>query len=90
MTWQDFINGFIFELLGAVVVWLNVRTLMRDRVVAGVSWWAFAFFVAWGCWNMYYYPHLGQWASFIGAVLVVLANLTWCILALRYGRSSPR
>ena len=50
----------------------------------GVSAWAFVFMATWGVWNMYYYPHLGQWASFAGGVVINSANVTWVVLAFRY------
>lgn len=41
-----------------------------------------AFFSAWGIWNLVYYPTLGQWASFIGGVLLVAGNVAWVVLAI--------
>lgn len=81
--WQDFFNGS-FELLGSIAIWLHVVQLMKDKEVKGVSWWAFAFFFSWGIWNLYYYPHLNQWASFFGGLFIVAANGTWLWLALKY------
>jgi len=72
----DLFNG-AFEALGAAMLLLNVRQLWRDRRVQGVHWAPTVFFVAWGAWNLFYYPHLGQWFSFFGGLGVVLANLAW-------------
>lgn len=82
----DAING-LFELLGGMWVWHNVVVLRRDKMVRGVSWVVQALFTAWGWWNLYYYPHLGQWASFAGGVMMVVANSTWTVLAVRYRRN---
>ncbi len=79
---HDLINGS-FELLGAIFTWRNFQQLRRDRQVAGVYWPTTAFFAAWGLWNLIYYPHLGQWASFAGGVLLVIGNVAWVALALR-------
>jgi hypothetical protein len=38
-----------------------------------------------GFWNLFYYPHLDQWLSFAGGVLIVLANTVWIAMAVHYG-----
>jgi hypothetical protein len=85
----DLVNG-AFELSGGVVCWLNVKRLLRDRSVQGVDWRVSAFFSAWGFWNLFYYPQLGQWASFAGGVALVIANTTWVVLALRLIKEGQR
>ena len=55
----DYINGS-FEVLAGLFVLLNVRRILRDKTVRGVSILPTAFFTLWGFWNMYYYPYLGQ------------------------------
>ncbi len=80
----DIANG-LFEFFGGLVVWLNVRRLVRDRGYAGVNWMVAAFFSCWGFWNLYYYPSLGQWWSFAGGLAIVSANTVWLVMALRYG-----
>lgn len=83
MQGPDLVNA-VFELWGGVAVWQNVRALWRDKVVMGSSISAVAFFVCWGLWNLFYYPHLEQWASLVGAVFIVAGNLAWVALALHY------
>lgn len=85
MTTPDIING-LFEFGGAITLGLNVRRLLKDRMIAGVSIVPTAFFAAWGYWNLYYYPHLGQWVSFLGGLGVVIANTVWVVLALYFQR----
>lgn len=80
---NDAINAF-FELGGAVLIWLNVRRLHRDKMVRGVFWPVNVFYTAWGVWNVYYYPALGQTLSFWAGLGVVLGNAAWCALAWRY------
>jgi hypothetical protein len=72
----DLINGS-FEFVGSLMLWRNVAQLYRDKMVRGVHWSATGFFAAWGYWNLFYYPHLGQWLSFSGGVSIVAANTIW-------------
>lgn len=83
MNTPDTING-AFELFGAVAATLNILKLLKDKSVKGVDWRVAAFWVGWGLWNLYYYPHLSQWSSFIGGAFVVVANAAWVMLALKY------
>ena len=85
VTIADAVNG-CFELFGGAFLMLNVQRLMRDKRVAGVRIAPVMFFTAWGFWNLYYYPSLGQWASFAGGIAVVGVNTLWIGLALWYGR----
>jgi len=79
----DAINA-LFQVLGAFIVLLNVYRVYRDKIVRGVDWRVTAFFVAWGLWNMYYWPHLGQWLSFWAGVAMTLSNLVYLGLMLFY------
>lgn len=81
------INGG-FELVGSAMTWMNVRQVWKDRGYAGVYPPAILIFFSWGFWNLYYYPHLGQWASFVGGVSLVTANLLWLIGMVRFGKKS--
>jgi hypothetical protein len=85
MSWQDLVNG-AFEIGGGLMVLLHCRQLYRDKQVRGASWIATAFFASWGWWNLYYYPHLNQWLSFAGGVVIVLANTLWVFMMLYYIR----
>jgi hypothetical protein len=79
----DAING-AFELLGSVAIFAHCAAVMKDKQVKGVSWHAVLFFTAWGYWNLYYYPHLGQWLSFTGGLFIVAGNTAWIVLILKY------
>ena len=81
----DVING-LFEACGSLAVWLNVFALVRDKGYAGTRWPMAAFFTSWGYWNLYYYPHLGQWVSLAGGALLSVANTVGLGLMLYYGR----
>lgn len=79
----DTINA-MFELGGALFIWLNVRALYLAKVVRGVYPPVMAFYAAWGVWNVFYYPAIGQHLSFWAGLGVVAGNLVWCSLALKY------
>ena len=79
----DIINA-LFEFCGSIAVWQNVATLLREKKVRGVSLVSMSFFTAWGFWNIWYYPSLGQvWSAYMAAFLC-LGNLTWVALAIRW------
>lgn len=81
----DFVNG-CFELFGSVAVWRNAYALYQDKCYRGIRVLPFVFFVSWSIWNLYYYPHLNQWMSFIGGVSILLANAVNLSLMLYYGK----
>ena len=83
MSAPDVVNG-LFEFFGGALLWMNVAALRRDRTLRGVRVAPTALFAAWGVWNLYYYPHLGQWWSFVGGLSVAAANAVWVALAIRY------
>lgn len=76
MSIPDIING-LFELVGAVAAYKNVAALYRDRSVAGIYWPNFMFYTLWGVWNIYYYPHLSQWVSFVGGCAILSGTASW-------------
>jgi hypothetical protein len=77
-----------FELLGGAMLWANVNRLRRDRVVRGVHWQTTAVFMSWGVWNLFYYPNLDQWASFVGGLFLCSANAAWLWLAWHFRPSN--
>ncbi len=85
MQVPDLINGG-FEIFSSIMVLNHCRVLLKDKSVRGVSIVSNMFFVAWGGWNLYYYPHLGQTLSFYGGIAIMLANALWVGLMFRYRR----
>jgi len=81
-------NG-LFEFFGSIMLWRNVLQLHRDKMVRGVHWSATGFFAAWGYWNLFYYPHLGQWLSFFGGCSIVVANTIWLGQMFYYHKPAP-
>lgn len=85
MTPQDAING-AFEIFGGLFILLSILKLHREKSVRGVSWLHVGYFTAWGYWNLYYYPHLGQWASAAGGLLIVILNTAWLAQLIYYSK----
>ena len=81
--WQDNVNG-LYELLGGLFILLNCKKLLKDKKVKGISIIAVAFFASWGVWNLYYYPVLNQWCSFVGGIGIVVMNTIWICMMLYY------
>ena len=72
----DWING-CFEIAAAGFIMNHVRVLRKFRQPFGVSVLSVTFFALWGFWNIFYYPHLGQWFSFVGGLVVVITNVVY-------------
>lgn len=87
MQWPDAVNG-TFEFGIGVLALKNVQALARDQVVKGVHWGVTAWAGLWGIWNLYYYPHLGQWLSFAGGLTIVSINLLWLAMVFYYWRKA--
>lgn len=83
MSWQDLINAS-FEAFGSVAILRHCWVLYKAKKFEGVSLASVAFFWSWGVWNLYYYPHLGQWFSFAAGVSIMLANCLWISLMIYY------
>ena len=81
----DLING-TFEAIGGVTTFLNCWQLYKDKEVKGVVWQLNIFYIAWGLWNLYYYPVLNQWLSFAGGCIIVTGNVVWIGQVLWYRR----
>jgi len=75
-NWPDIVNG-IYELFGAPFIFLSILKLHREKQASGISWIHACFFASWGFWNLFYYPHLDQWCSFVGGIMIVIANTIW-------------
>jgi hypothetical protein len=85
----DFVNG-VFELIGGLFVFANCVRLYKDKEVKGVVWQLTIFFAAWGFWNLYYYPFLHQWMSFVGGLLMTIGNTLWIVEVIWYLKHPPK
>lgn len=82
---MDIING-LFESLAGFVILLSCWQILKKKQLEGVSLFHIIFFNAWGVWNIFYYPHLGQWVSFVGGLGVLAGNTLWLCLCIYYCR----
>jgi len=89
MLLPDLINGG-FEMGTGLAAWHGAWCLYRDKRMLGFSKFIMPWVTAWGFWNLYYYPHLAQWLSFIGGVVVVSGNALFVALMLNYGPFGAR
>lgn len=83
MITSDIVNG-LFEVFGSVAVAFSCYRLFKDKQVKGISLITTLFFTSWGFWNLFYYPHLGQVMSTLGAGGVCAMNTLWCVLIVKY------
>ena len=81
--WQDIVNGG-FELFAGVSVLLHILKVVKDKEVKGMSVVALFFFTFWGFWNLYYYPFLSQWVSFVAGIFIVSTNVVYTFLVLYF------
>jgi len=87
MNIPDLINGS-FELCGGLLCWFNVKKLLIEKEIKGVYWPIQGFFSAWGLFNIFFYSNLQQWSSFLGGIFMVIANITWVVLAWYYTKAN--
>ena len=80
---NDIING-IFEFIAGCFMFTNILRLIKDKTVKGFNWYSILFFLFWGIWNLFYYPSLNQIYSFIGGIFIVMMNLIWLLLVLKF------
>jgi hypothetical protein len=85
MQLNDVVNG-TFEFGAGLFNLLNVRRILKDKKLDGVSWIPTVFFSLWGLWNLFYYPSLNQPLSFVGGLSIVCVNLLWLYLVWYYGK----
>jgi hypothetical protein len=75
-----------FEVAGATLrAWDCYKLYTAKRFMGGSLWTAF-FFFAWGLFNTFFYPSLGQTWSLVAAVLLTAVNGLWISMALFYNR----
>jgi hypothetical protein len=77
----DLINA-LFELGGGLAIIPSIARAWRQGQVSGVHPLTPVFFWTWSLWNIFYYPALGQWMSFVCGTLCLISNSVWlmCVL----------
>jgi len=86
MNIPDIVNG-CFEFGASLFQLINVMATYRDKKIRGIRIVPTMFFTSWGIWNLYYYPQLNQIWSFIGGLGIVITNLIWVVLMIKYRRN---
>lgn len=86
---SDTINA-LFELGGGIFLFFNVLALYRDKKIHGVRILPTAFFTLWGYWNLYFYPSVNCWLSFVGGCLIVLMNTIWVGQMIYYRKKNKK
>lgn len=76
-----------FELGAAFFQLFNIKALRRDKSLRGVSTLPTIFFTIWGCYNVYFYPATGNPITGIAAVLILIVNIYWLLLAYKYRKN---
>ena len=74
----------LIQVASAGFLSISVWQLFKAKMVRGVSAITVAFWVSWGLWDLYYFPHLGQWLAFWGGVCVTLMNSLYVFLICLY------
>lgn len=69
-----------FNFVAGLFILNNCRVLWNQKLVRGVSVVSTAFFFIWGCWNVVYYPGLGQIWSFRAGLFEMFSNCLWIAL----------
>ena len=72
----DAVNA-CFELFGGAMLWLNVRRLLLDREVRGISVIPVALYALWSVWGLFYYAGLGHTASMWACAVGGAAKFSW-------------
>lgn len=70
----------VFFIACSVICWLNVRALLRDKCVKGVSAVPTCVFIVTNIYEAWYFHHLHQsWAT-LGSFSMLAVNLIWLVL----------
>jgi len=83
MNINDIINA-CFEFSAAIVIWINVYKLYKDKETKGVFWPVWLLYTIWGIWNIHYYPSLNQIWSYYAGIFLVIGNTVWVLQAWYY------
>lgn len=87
ISWPDFSNA-MFEFIGGLAVLRTVMHAWKVGKIVGVHWMTPAFFWTWGAWNIFYYPHLDQWMSFVAGLFIFAVNTAWMYSLWKLGRQT--
>jgi hypothetical protein len=83
MTFAEQVLTILF-ISCSVVVWMNVRALIRDKCTKGCSISPVFVFLFTNAYEVWYFTHFHQPVAALGAASMVGANLIWIALAFWY------
>ena len=83
MPYLDSVNC-LFEYVSALVIWLSVVQIYKDKTYKGVHISQAVFFSAESIWNLHYYNTLNQPLSLLAGVFVCVGNISWLWLAVSF------
>lgn len=86
---SDLING-LFECVFGLLRLVDVRAIIRDKKIQGVSWLPVSIAVGWGFWNLLFYPIHHLWWSFWGGIFIVTTNCTWLWFVFKYRAAASK
>ena len=76
-----------FTIGAALFLLLNIRQLLVDKAVKGVSVYTIAYFTVWGYWGIYlFYAMPGMAWTLAASVILAIAYSVWFVLAIYYKR----
>ena len=71
-------------ILAGVLVFNHCRVLCKDKQTRGVSLLSLIIFLSWNIYNTFYYPHLNQWYSLYGSLVLAASNILYCGMIIHY------
>lgn len=83
MNYTDIVNG-LWEIAGGFFILPSIINILKEKEVKGINWLTPTFFLCWGLWNIYFYPHNNLIFSFYGGIFLAIMNLIWVVLLIKY------
>lgn len=75
----DFVNA-LFEIAAVGATIINIRQILKDKCIHGVTVIAQIFYFAWSLWNVYFYYSYSTMFSYWVSVIFCLMNIIWLVL----------
>ena len=73
-----------FNIGAIIILWLNIRCLLRDKQLKGYSIYAACYFASWALWGIYMYWKIDLIWSMIASCVLLAAYICWIGLILWY------
>jgi hypothetical protein len=79
----DLINAF-FPFVGCLFVIINIRQMIKDKMMKGSHWLTPLFFYIGQAWGIFFCYSLNQWFSFIGSFMLLVCSIVWYLTMIYY------